>query len=58
MGDGNSKTKEETGGDEHLEVGGSALKNNGQDHDGGTNEDTPATTEAIGDVRNDGQSNE
>lgn len=55
---GNTQSEEEASGYKHLEVDRSTLENDSQNHDDGTNADTPSSTHSISDVRNDRQGDE
>ena len=56
MSNGNTETEEETGGNEHLKIHRRALENDSEDHDDRANKDTPAATQAVGNVGSNRQS--
>jgi hypothetical protein len=53
-----AEAQDETGRNKHLKVDGRRLEHNGQDHDQGTDADTPSTAKTIGNVGSDWQSEE
>ena len=50
MGNGDTESDEETGGNEHGDVDGDGLKDDTDDHDDAADEDTRSTTEDISGV--------
>lgn len=56
MCNGNAKTEEETSGDEHLEVHGRTLEDDGKDHNDRANADTPSSAKTVSNVGSDRQS--
>ena len=58
VGNGDTKTDEETSGNKHLDVVTDGLENDTGDHDAATGDDTNTTAEAVGDVRSDSEGDE
>jgi hypothetical protein len=56
--DSNTESDKETSTDEHVEIHSSRLNNDTDDHEDAADKDTSATTEAIGEVGDDGKSDE
>ena len=57
VGNGDTKSKEEASGDEHLEVDRDRLKNHTKDHDQTSDHDAPSSSKAVCNVWNHWQSN-
>lgn len=56
MSNSDTKTKEETGSNEHPEVDRRALENNGENHDDGSNANAPSSAHSVSNVGSDWQS--
>lgn len=56
MSNGNTETDEETGSNEHGDVGTNGLQDNTNDHDDTSGDNTGTSTKDIGNVRSDGKS--
>lgn len=54
MSNGNPESQEKSCGDEHVEIDGSRLEYNTKKHDDTSNDDAPATSKAVSDIRNEG----